>query len=104
MFQNLTGHSVHLDEYVNRKYLSVKSPLNIDAQNLADLDAQRYTNIADLDAVLKFSRVPEANPAHFTIRYARELHMEDLKDSNAILLGSTYSDPWLELFQRSLNF
>lgn len=104
MFQNLTGHSVHLDEYVNRKYLSVKSPLNIDAQNLADLDAQRYTNIADLDAVLKFSRVPEANPAHFTIRYARELHMEDLKDSNAILLGSTYSDPWVELFQRSLNF
>jgi hypothetical protein len=30
--------------------------------------------------------------------------MEDLKDSNAILLGSTYSDPWVELFQKSLNF
>jgi hypothetical protein len=104
MFQNLTGHSVHLDEYVSREYLSVKSVFNIDAQNLADLDAQRYTNIADLDAVLKFSQVPEAKPAHFVIRYARELHMEDLKDSNAILLGSTYSDPWVELFQKSLNF
>jgi hypothetical protein len=104
MFQNLTGHSVHLDEYVSREYLSVKSPFNIDAQNLADLDAQRYTNIADLDAVLKFSRVPEADPAHVIIRYARELHMEDLKDSNAILLGSTYSDPWVELFQKNLNF
>jgi hypothetical protein len=104
MFQNLTGHSVHLDEYVSREYLSVKSPFNIDAQNLADLDAQRYTNIADLDAVLKFSRIPEANPAHVIIRYARELHMEDLKDSNAILLGSTYSDPWVELFQKNLNF
>jgi hypothetical protein len=104
MFQNLTGHSVHLDEYVSREYLSVKSLFNIDAQNLADLDAQRYTNIADLDAVLKFSQVPEAKPAHFVIRYARELHMEDLKDSNAILLGSTYSDPWVELFQKSLNF
>lgn len=104
MFQNLTGHSVHLAEYVSREYLSIKSPFNIDAQNLADLDAQRYTNITDLDAVLRFSRVPEANPAHFIIRYARELHMEDLKDSNAILLGSTYSDPWVELFQKSLNF
>jgi hypothetical protein len=104
MFQNLTGHSVHLDEYVDRKYLAVKSPFNIDAQNLADLDAQRYTNIADLDAVLRFSRIPEANQAHFIIRYARELHMEDLKDSNAILLGSTYSDPWVELFQKNLNF
>jgi hypothetical protein len=104
MFQNLTGHSVHLDEYVNREYLSVKSPFNIDAQNLADLDAQRYTNVVDLDAVLKFSRVPEASLAHFIIRYARELHMEDLKDSNAILLGSTYSNPWVELFQKNLNF
>jgi hypothetical protein len=104
MFQNLTGHVVHLDEYVSRHYLSAKSPFNIDAQNLADLDAQRYTNIADLDAVLKFSQIPEAKPAHYLIRYARELHMEDLKDSNAILLGSTYSDPWVELFQKSLNF
>jgi hypothetical protein len=104
MFQNLTGHSVHLAEYINRDYLSIKSPSKIDAQNLADLDAQRYTNIADLDAVLKFSRIPEAVPAHFIIRYARELHMEDLKDSNAILLGSTFSDPWVELFQKSLNF
>jgi hypothetical protein len=104
MFQNLTGHSVHLAEYINRNYLSIKSPFKIDAQNLADLDAQRYTNIADLDAVLKFSRVPEVKPAQFIIRYARELHMEDLKDSNAILLGSTYSNPWVELFQKSLNF
>ena len=104
MFQNLTGHTVHLDEYVSRQYLSVKSPFNIDAQNLADLGAQRYTNITDLDAVLKFSQIPEARPSHYVIRYARELHMEDLKDSNAILLGSTYSDPWVELFQKSLNF
>ena len=104
MFQNLTGHTVHLDEYVSRQYLSVKSPFKIDAQNLADLDAQRYTNITDLDAVLKFSQIPEAKPVHYVIRYARELHMEDLKDSNAILLGSTYSDPWVELFQKGLNF
>ena len=104
MFQNLTGHTVHLDEYVSREYLSVKSPFNIDAQNLADLGEQRYTNIADLDAVLKFSRIPEASSSHLVIRYARELHMEDLKDSNAILLGSTYSDPWVELFQKNLNF
>jgi hypothetical protein len=104
MFQNLTGHDVHLAEYVNRDYLSIKSPFKIDAQNLADLDAQRYTNIADLDAVLRFSRIHEAIPDRFVIRYARELHMEDLKDSNAILMGSTYSNPWVELFQKSLNF
>jgi hypothetical protein len=104
MFQNLTGHTVHLAEYINRDYLSMKSSFNIDARNMADLDAQRYTSVTDLDAVLRYSRVNEADPARFVVRYARELHMEDLKDSNAILMGSTFSNPWVELFQKSLNF
>ncbi len=104
MIQNLTNHSVNLAEYISRDYVSIKSPYNIDAQNMADLDQQRYTSMADLDTVLKFSRLPEATPDHFTVRYARELHMEDLKDSNAILIGSSFSNPWVELFQKNLNF
>ena len=104
MFQNLTGHSVHLAEYVSRSYLSVTTPYHIDQQNMEDLDAQRYTSVADLDAVLKFTRLSEEKPDHVMVRYARELHMDDLKDANAILLGSSYSNPWVELFQKSLNF
>jgi succinate dehydrogenase hydrophobic anchor subunit len=104
MIQNLTKHSVNLAEYINRDYVSIKSPYNIDAQNMADLDEQRYTSMADLDTVLKFSRLPETTPGRFSVRYARELHMEDLKESNAILIGSSFSNPWVELFQKNLNF
>jgi len=104
MIQNLTKHSVNLDEYINRDYVSIKSPYRIDTQNMEDLDQQRYTSMAGLDAVLKFSRLPEATPERFTVRYARELHMEDLKDSNVILIGSSFSNPWVELFQKNLNF
>lgn len=104
MIQNLTDHSIHLAEYIDRDYVSIKSPYKIDAQNMTDLDEQRYTSMADLDTVLKFSRLPEAVPDHFVVRYARELHMEDLKDSNAILIGSSFSNPWVELFQKNLNF
>jgi hypothetical protein len=104
MIQNLTNHSIHLAEYINRDYVSVKSPQGIDAQNMADLDQQRYTSMADLNAILKFSRLSEATADHFIVRYARELHMEDLKDSNAILLGSSFSNPWVDLFQKNLNF
>ena len=104
MIQNLTNHSIHLAEYINRDYVSVKSPQRIDAQNMADLDQQRYTSMADLNAILKFSRLSEATADHFIVRYARELHMEDLKDSNAILLGSSFSNPWVDLFQKNLNF
>jgi hypothetical protein len=104
MIQNLTGHLVPLSEYLNRDYLSLQSPYNIDAQNMRDLDAQRYTNVTDLNAVMRFSRLPEANAGRLAVRYARELHMEDLKDANVILLGSSFSNPWAELFEKSLNF
>jgi hypothetical protein len=104
MIQNLTHHSVNLAEYISRDYVSVKNPYNIDERNMADLDQQRYTSMADLDTVLKFSRLPEATPERFRVRYARELRMEDLKDSNAILIGSSFSNPWVELFQKNLNF
>jgi hypothetical protein len=104
MFQNLTGHSVHLAEYINRDYLTLNLPHQTDAANMADLDKQRYTSVTDLDSVLRFSRLPEAAPDRFIVRYARELQMDDLKDGNAILLGSSFSNPWVELFQKSLNF
>jgi hypothetical protein len=104
MIQNLTGHLVPLSEYINRDYMSLQSPHNIDAQNMKDLDAQRYTNVTDLNAAMRFSRLPEANAGQLTVRYARELHMGDLKDANVILLGSSFSNPWAELFEKSLNF
>jgi hypothetical protein len=104
MIQNLTGQLVPLSEYINRDYLSLKSPYNIDAQNMKDLDAQRYTNVTDLNAVMRFSRLPQANAGQLIVRYARDLHMQDLKDANVILLGSSFSNPWAELFEKTLNF
>lgn len=104
MIQNLTGHLIHLSEYINRDYLSLESPYKIDQQNMRDLDAQRYTNVTDLNAVLRFSRVAEAQRGNFNVRYARELRMDDLKDANVVLLGSSYSNPWVELFEKNLNF
>jgi hypothetical protein len=93
-----------LSEYINRDYLSFRNPYNIDEQNMKDLDAQRYTNVTDLNAVMRFSRLPEANAGQLIVRYSRELHMGDLKDANVILLGSSFSNPWAELFEKTLNF
>ncbi len=53
---------------------------------------------------MRFSHLREADQGQLTVRYARELHMEDLKDTNVILLGSSFSNPWAELFEKNLNF
>lgn len=104
MFQNLTQHSVTLAEYINRDYQAVQSPYHIDRQNMTDLEAQRYTSVADLEMVVKISHLDEASPDRVAVRYARELHMDDLKNANVVLLGSVYSNPWVELFEKNLNF
>jgi hypothetical protein len=38
------------------------------------------------------------------LRYARELHMDNLRAGNAILLGSADSNPWASLFEQQLDF
>jgi len=105
ILQNLTAHNIHLGDYVTGTYLSdTKLAPGINARNWNDLRTQRYTSVVDLNIALSLSRVPELVPDRFAIRYARDLRMEDLKHSNAILLGSAHSNPWGELFQKQLNF
>jgi hypothetical protein len=105
IMQNLTGRTVGLGDYANGTYLSNIGPISgIDRRNLNDLGTQRYTSVVDLNIAVSLSHRTEVVPDRFGIRYARDLRMEDLKHSNAIFLGSLHSNPWVELFQKDLNF
>ena len=105
ILQNLTGHLVSLDEYTNGTYLSeMKPPPGIGIENLNDLRRQRYTSVVDLNITSTLTQLPEFNPTRSAIRYARSVTTEDLKSSNAILLGSTHTNPWVSLFENKLNF
>jgi hypothetical protein len=105
ILQNLTGNLIHLADYVNEKEIEGStSTSGIAKQTLNDLFSMRNTSVVDLNVVTKISNLPEVVPSRLIIRYARELRLDDLKNSNAILLGSTYSNPWVELFQKDMNF
>ena len=105
ILQNLTGRPFHLGDYANGTYLSNIGPGPFaNSRNLNDIGTQRYTSVVDLNIAVNLSHRPELVPERFAIRYARDLRMEDLKHSNAIFLGSIHSNPWVELFQRDLNF
>jgi len=105
ILENLTEEPINLADYVAGTYLSdSKSIPGIDPRNWRDLRTQRYTSVADLNIALSVSHLPEFTPDHSTIRYARDLRLEDLKHVNAIVLGSVHTNPWVELFQDQLNF
>jgi hypothetical protein len=68
------------------------------------LKAQKYTSMLDLDTVTRLERLPEVVPNRLFTRAAHNLSMDDLSNDNVVLLGSNFSNPWMEVFERSLNF
>jgi hypothetical protein len=105
ILQNLTGHLVPLEEYANGTYLVDIKPLpGLSIENLNDLRRQRYTSVVDLNITSMLTQLPEYAGSQSQIRYARSITAEDLKSSNAILLGSSHTNPWVSLFDKKLNF
>jgi hypothetical protein len=105
IYQNLTKRWVSLAEYASGEYQEhTVSPLGIDPAIVDELGGRRYTSVVDLHLVSSISQLPAVVKDRFRVRYAREVTLDDLKQSNVILLGSVGANPWVELFQKDLNF
>jgi hypothetical protein len=87
------------------EYVSWFSSDDLDSHlSMAYLKDQTYTSVLNLEIVSRLQRLPEAIAGRFIIRAARNVRLDDLRDGNAILLGSSYSNPWDEIFSDKLNF
>jgi hypothetical protein len=105
IYQDLTKRWISLAEYAGGEYQKhTVSPLGIDPAIVNELGGRRYTSVVDLHLVSAISQLPAVVKNRFKVRYAREVTLDDLKQSNVILLGSFDANPWVELFQKDLNF
>ena len=101
----LVGHPIRLQDYAGGMYRQV-----IDCTKPCDLsmvktvEEFRYTSMSDLEFAAKVSHLPEAIPSRTEIRFARDLELKDLKESNLILAGSQEADPWLSAILPEMNF
>jgi len=68
------------------------------------LKDETYTSMLNLSVVLNLQQLPEVVRERFIVRAAKNMRLDDLRDGDAILLGSNYSNPWTELFADKLNF
>lgn len=91
---------VGLDEYVSGAYRDgLPQPEGL------RFSARRYTGIVDLELVAKLFRMPQAIGSNrVSVRYARDLRTEEIKTANLIFTGAPYSNPWIELFEKQMNF
>ncbi len=103
LMEELSGKRVDPSDYMSRKYLDTPAPSGLAGSWKAIINRQ-YTNIVDLNIVSKLERVPEAGGGKIRIRFTRDLNLKELKESNAILIGSARANPWVTLFNSSAHF
>ena len=96
---------VPLADYINDSY---RTNLPVDnypgGATLLKLGKRRFTSVVDLELVARLAQLSNVALGRMTIRYARDLRIDDLRSSNAVLIGSLESNPWVELFQPRMNF
>jgi hypothetical protein len=103
LLEDLAQRPIPLAEYVNGGYLGL--PLSgIDPHSARDLHSGRYGSFVDIQIVALLSRLPAYNPQRTVIRFPRDLRVDDLKDADAILLGSVGSNPWASIAESGANF
>jgi len=103
IMQRLTERPVPLASYVDGSYRTkIVTAGNPTDAEIVKLGGRRYTSMVDLELASRLAQLSEAVPEHMFIRYARDLRMEDLRNGNAIFIGSIEANPWIELFQSQL--
>ncbi len=110
LFHTHSGQEVDLKAYLDAGYRSeIARPAHVGPnasrmESLIDLANRRYTSIVDVRTILALKDRALALGSDVSMRYARDLRPDDFKIGNAILLGASEADPWIELYEHDLNF
>lgn len=103
LLEDLSRQPLTLADYINEGYSRVPLPA-MDAHSEEDLRTQRFTSFVDLQIMAALTRLPEYNPQRAIVRFPRDLQVDDLRNDNAIILGSVGSDPWAAVAEANANF
>jgi hypothetical protein len=103
LLEDLSRRPLQLADYIKGDYLEL--PLGgVDAHSADDLRNQHFTSFVDFQTVAALAHLPEYDPERTFLRFPRDLRLDDLKNSNGILIGSVGSNPWASIAEGSANF
>ena len=101
--EGVTGVPVHLSAYLNKTFLEQPMPSNI-ASIWALLKEAEYTSMPDLNIATLLIKRAYTQRTTVQTRYASDLTLQNLRESNAILIGGALANPWVELFDAPNRF
>jgi len=105
LFHATARRYVSLQDYVNND-LTKELPYvqHVDPDFALLLAGRRYTSLTDATTAIRLLRLPEARPDRTTVSFSRDMHLDDFKNGNVIMIGAQEADPWVELFEHQMDF
>jgi len=105
LYQRLTGRPVALQDYIERRFKQPDEMKRV-APDLAKYAGALFQSPATQGFVLtlipSFARVVGAE--FLSVRTPDMLSVKDFEGDNALLISGPFGDPWVQLFDHSLNF
>jgi len=90
---------ISLDDYITRSYPQSSS---VFSANLAR--AGEYTDAQEVAIAGQIIHANAPFARQIRLRSGHQVQLSDAKNYNMILLGSAYSNPWVQMFEDKLNF
>ncbi|MFP5229880.1 MAG: hypothetical protein ACLGXA_19875 [Acidobacteriota bacterium] len=103
LLEDLSQRPIALAEYINGGTTRAELP-PLNPHSAEDLRGQHFTSFVDLQIITALARLPQFNPEQAVLRFPRDLRMDDIRNANAIILGSVSSNPWAAMAEGSGNF
>lgn len=104
--QEFLKKRIPLSLYLKPDYTQMLAEANLPDDLRSELQRFASRNIGSFTDFRAASRIMALAPGGDKLRleYARRFHSEALKSDNIILIGSNYSNPWVDLFDNHLSF
>jgi hypothetical protein len=105
LFHATARRYVSLQDYVSGNF-SKQLPYvkHVDPDFALFLAGRRYTSFIDAVTLARLLHLPEATPDRTLVHFSRDMRLDDFKNGNIIMIGAQEANPWVELFERSMDF
>ena len=104
--EEFLGSHMSLGNYLNHNYLAAAQGADVSADRKADLQMVFNHNLVTLGdfhaAQVILDLAPAAPSVHLTL--ARFYQADSLKRNNLVLIGGKKANPWVRLFDSTMNF
>jgi hypothetical protein len=98
LWQDLNGRTLDLGDYLNRKYLDIQG------NKLFNVVMRRVTTPADMTLSVHLATLTRDFGGREIPEFARDADSQFFHEDNLILIGSHRSNPWVAIYEPSLNF